>query len=208
MSEFKTAQEAFWAGEFGNEYIGRNDSRELLASNLNFFSTALRSAQKINSCIEFGANIGMNLKAIQLLHPSVSLNAIEINETAASQLGSVIGKDNVFNGSIFDYPTGAAYDLSLIKGVLIHINPEMLPTVYEKLYKASGRYILVCEYYNPSPVAINYRGHEDRLFKRDFAGEIMDAYKDLKLVDYGFSYRKDPVFPQDDITWFLMEKSK
>ena len=27
-----------------------------------------------------------------------------------------------------------------------------------------------------------------------------------RLVDYGFAYRHDPNFPQDDITWFLMEK--
>jgi spore coat polysaccharide biosynthesis protein SpsF len=25
-------------------------------------------------------------------------------------------------------------------------------------------------------------------------------------VDYGFAYRRDPNFPQDDITWFLLEK--
>jgi len=28
----------------------------------------------------------------------------------------------------------------------------------------------------------------------------------MKLIDYGFNYRNDPSFPQDDITWFLMEK--
>ncbi len=208
MSEFKTVQEAFWAGEFGNDYIGRNDSRELLASNLNFFSNAMRRMDKISSCIEFGANIGMNLKAIKLLHPSVLLNAVEINKTAADQLLKEIGQGNVFNGSIFDYPVTKKFDLSLIKGVLIHINPDMLPTVYEKLYTASDKYILVCEYYNPSPVAISYRGHEDRLFKRDFAGEMLDKFNDLKLVDYGFAYKRDAVFPQDDITWFLMEKRK
>jgi hypothetical protein len=43
-NKFKTEQEAFWAGQFGTEYIGRNDSQELLASNLNFFSQALRRA--------------------------------------------------------------------------------------------------------------------------------------------------------------------
>jgi spore coat polysaccharide biosynthesis protein SpsF len=97
-------------------------------------------------------------------------------------------------------------DISLIKWVLIHINPDMLPTVYEKLYQASSRFIRVGEYYNPSPVAIPYRGHTDRLFKRDFAGEMMERYPDLSLIDYGFVYRRDPAFPQDDITWFLMEK--
>jgi len=82
----------------------------------------------------------------------------------------------------------------------------MLAATYQKLYEATGKWLLVCEYYNPSPTVIPYRGHTDRLFKRDFAGEILERYPDLKLVDYGFAYRRDPAFPQDDITWFLMEK--
>ena len=68
---FKTDQEAFWAGHFGTDYIGRNDSRELLASNLNFFTQALRRAGRIESCIEFGANIGMNLQALKLILPAM-----------------------------------------------------------------------------------------------------------------------------------------
>jgi len=205
-SDYVTAQEGFWAGEFGSEYIGRNDSQQLLASNLNFFTKALKQAGRVSSAVEFGANIGMNLRALQLLYPKVALQGVEINPDAAAQLRSYIGQDNVYEGSIFNYPVDKQGDLSLIKGVLIHINPDMLPVVYEKLYTASRRFVLVCEYYNPSPVAISYRGHADRLFKRDFAGEIMDKYPDLKLVDYGFAYRRDPAFPQDDITWFLMEK--
>ena len=65
---------------------------------------------------------------------------------------------------------------------------------------------MIAEYYNPSPTAISYRGHEDRLFKRDFAGEFLDRHQEFSLVDYGFAYRRDAQFPQDDITWFLMEK--
>ena len=38
------------------------------------------------------------------------------------------------------------------------------------------------------------------------AGEMMDRYPQLRLVDYGFLYRRDPNFPQDDITWFLLAK--
>ena len=63
---FKTEQENFWAESFGNEYIDRNQGPQLLASNLNFFTKALERAGKINSCLEFGANIGMNLKALKL----------------------------------------------------------------------------------------------------------------------------------------------
>lgn len=205
-TNYATPQEEFWAGQFGSEYIGRNDGNQLLASNLNFFSKSLEQAGRVASCIEFGANIGMNLKALRLLHPGISLRGIEINPDAAKRLGTLIGPENVYEGSIFDFPITDRVDLALIKGVLIHINPDMLPVVYEKLHAASRRFILVCEYYSPTPVAVSYRGHTDRLFKRDYAGEMMDKYPDLFLVDYGFAYRRDPAFPQDDITWFLMEK--
>lgn len=205
-NSFKTDQEAFWAGEFGTEYIGRNQGDKLLAANLDFFVKALRQARGITSCIEFGANIGMNLKAFNLLYPGIDASGIEINADAARQLSEVIPAANVHNRSILDFEPDRTFDLALIKGVLIHLNPEILPQVYDKLVAATGRYLLVAEYYNPSPVAIPYRGHTDRLFKRDFAGEIMERHSQLTLVDYGFAYRRDPVFPQDDITWFLMEK--
>lgn len=203
---FKTQQEQFWAGEFGDAYIDRNKGEKLLASNLDFFSKALRGARGVSSCIEFGANIGMNLRAMRLLFPSQEQHAIEINAEAAKELATAVPPANIFQGSILDYPAGRQFDLVLIKGVLIHINPEVLPAVYEKLYRSTGKYLLVSEYYNPSPVAIPYRGHTDRLFKRDFCGELLDAYPDLTLVDYGFAYRRDPNFPQDDVTWFLMRK--
>lgn len=206
MNKFKTEQEEFWAGDFGNDYISRNQSDQLLASNINFFSNALRCGGKISSSLEFGANIGMNLKALKLLYPEIILKGVEINETAAESLSKLVGSENVFTGSIFDYAVVEKVELSFVKGVLIHINPEKLEEVYKKLYESSSRLILICEYYNPTPVSLNYRGHSNRLFKRDFAGELLDKYPDLKLVDYGFSYRRDTVFPQDDITWFLLSK--
>jgi spore coat polysaccharide biosynthesis protein SpsF len=35
---------------------------------------------------------------------------------------------------------------------------------------------------------------------------MMTQYPSLELLDYGFVYRRDRAFPQDDITWFLMQK--
>jgi pseudaminic acid biosynthesis-associated methylase len=205
---FQTEQEEFWAGNFGTEYIKRNQGDGFLASNLDFFSKALRSASGMSSCIEFGANIGMNLKALKLLRPALDMHAIEINKDAAQELTTWMGVKNVYNTSILDFSASRQWDLVLIKGVLIHIDPDVLLTVYEKLVNSTGRYLMVAEYYNPVPVGISYRGHENRLFKRDFAGEIMDIYPNMKLVDYGFLYHRDINFPQDDITWFLMEKIK
>ncbi len=177
-----------------------------MASNLHFFSQALKQAGKPTSLIEFGANIGMNLKAIEQLYPGIHVHGIEINERAAQVLKTNIGEENVSSCSIFEYNSNQVFDVVLVKGVLIHINPAWLQDVYQKLHEAASKYILLCEFYNPSPVTVPYRGNTERLCKRDFAGEMLDAYDDLVLVDYGFVYKRDPSFPQDDVTWFLLRK--
>jgi spore coat polysaccharide biosynthesis protein SpsF len=204
----KSDQEVFWAGSFGNEYIARNeDTPESLAANLHFFSRSLQRAGTIASCIEFGANIGLNLRAMQVLFPGLALRGVEINRSASDRLAALIGSDNVAQTSVFDYEVGETFDLAIVKGVLIHLDPARLPEAYEKIVRASRRWILVAEYYSPNPVSVPYRGHSEKLFKRDFAGELLDLYPTLSLVDYGFAYRRDPAFPQDDLTWFLLEKT-
>jgi len=74
---YETEQERFWAGEFGSDYVKRNQGDTLLASDLHFFSQALRTTQKITSGIEFGANIGMNLKALKLLPPALTCTPLK-----------------------------------------------------------------------------------------------------------------------------------
>ncbi len=206
----KTEQEKFWAGEFGAEYSGRNVGANILASNIALFADIFKRVPRLGSVIEFGANIGLNLKALDLLYPGQVQTAIEINAVAAKKIRETLPNTEVFNLAISDFEPGmlgdGPCDLVLIKGVLIHINPEQLNMVYEKLYESSRRFILVCEYYNPKPDTVSYRGHDDKLFRRDFAGELLDIYSNLKLVDYGFAYHRDPAFPQDDITWFLLER--
>ncbi|NND99382.1 MAG: pseudaminic acid biosynthesis-associated methylase [Pirellulaceae bacterium] len=201
---FTTAQEQFWAGQFGNEYVDRNAAEQLLVSNTALFAEILRRTESIDSVIEFGANIGMNLHALRRLLPESKFHAVEINSKAAEQLRKAEFV-NVIEDSILTFQPSAPCELAFIKGVLIHIDPERLGDVYDRLYAASSKYVCVVEYYNPTPVELNYRGHEGKLFKRDFAGEILDRFDDLRLVDYGFVYRRDR-FPQDDLTWFLMEK--
>ena len=107
--------------------------------------------------------------------------------------------------SIFNLKNKKKYDLVFTRAVLIHINPKKLPNVYESIYKLSKKYVLIDEFFNPSPVILKYRGYRNKLFKRDFAYELMRKYK-LKIVDYGFGWSKDPKFPQVDSNWFLLKK--
>lgn len=203
--KLETPQESFWAGEFGDAYVLRNQGEALRASNIALFSSILASTAGIRSLIEYGANVGLNLIALRHLLPTAQFAAVEINEKAVERLRA-LGSVEVHHASMLEFAPRRTYDLVLSKGVLIHLNPKELPRAYELLHRSTARYICIAEYYNPNPVTVTYRGHAERLFKRDFAGEMLDLFSDLVLVKYGFAYHRDPVFPQDDITWFLLEK--
>jgi pseudaminic acid biosynthesis-associated methylase len=203
--KFRTEQEEFWAGNFGEEYTDRNRGQHRVVSNTAFFAKILRRTCGVDSILEFGANIGLNLIAIRKLLPQVELSALEINPKAVGELRT-IERVKVYHQSIFDFIPERTWNLVFTKGFLIHISPEKLGHVYNLLHCSSSRYILLCEYYNPTAMEVIYRGHSNKLFKRDFAGELMDTFGDLDLVDYGFVYHRDNNFRQDDITWFLVQK--
>ncbi len=203
-SDYKTKQEAFWASDFGDLYITRNKSSELLASNIVLFSKIFSSMEMVpQSVLEIGANIGMNINAIKVISPDTKFTGIEINSKACeilAETGCVVIEDSISNCILSE-----RFQLVLSKGVLIHLSPEELTLTYKKLYEWTCKYILIAEYYNPTPVEVPYRGNREKLFKRDFAGEMLDLYPNLILKDYGFVYNREK-FSQDDITWFLLEK--
>lgn len=201
-------REKFWAGEFGNEYNVRSPGS--IHANVMLFAKILARTGRLDSVIEFGAGVGSNLVAIAKLNPGINPCAVEINGNAAAYLAeigvTVVGRsmlEPLVPPPHEDFP--GTFDLAFTKGVLIHIAPEDLDLAYQRLFRASRRWVLVAEYYNPKPVEVPYRGHAGRLWKRDFAGELLDRYPELRLVDYGFVYHRDE-FPQDDLNWFLMEK--
>ena len=205
MSSFETDQERFWAGEFGDEYVDRCQGAGRIASRTAMWSRILRSCGPIASVTEFGANIGLNLKALRNLLPDAELTGVEINAKAAQILRNE-GTIKVLEGSLFDTAPSTPSDLAFTGGVLIHVNPDRLENAYDQLARSSRRYVVMSEYYNPTPTEVIYRGRSERLFKRDFAGDFLDMHPEFELRDYGFIYHRDRVFPLDDVTWFLMER--
>lgn len=202
---YSTQQEEFWAGSFGDEYLKRNNEELWSANNLSFFSRILGLTRNVCSILEFGANIGLNMIALQRLIPAAEMSAVEINDKAVEKLYS-LDNINVYHQSMLDFLPDYQRDFVFTKTVLIHIDPKKILDAYDIIYKSSKKYICLAEYYNPQPVEVLYRGYSGKLFKRDFAGEMLDRFKNLSLIDYGFVYHRDPVFSQDDITWFLLEK--
>jgi pseudaminic acid biosynthesis-associated methylase len=203
---YKTEQEKFWQGDFGDDYCYRNKDKLLIKNNFVLFKKIFSKFFKIKSLIEFGPNIGLNVIALKKIFKLNFITGVEINKKACLQIKN-IKKLNIINDSIIDFTPKKKYDLVLVKGVLIHINPHKLKKVYKTIYKSckpSG-YILIAEYYSPQPTMLIYRGKRNKLFKRDFAGEFVSLFKKTKIVKYGFAYHKDK-YPQDDLNWFLIKK--
>ena len=73
------------------------------------------------------------------------------------------------------------------------------------IYSTYRKNIFFSEYYDPTPVTVEYRGRTGKLFKRDFAGEMIDRF-DLKLIDYGFFNHRDNYFLLGDSNWFPFRK--
>jgi len=203
--DYRTEQEEFWSGEFGNSYSERNASEGDRIAKQIMFSQMIRNVPRIQSVVELGCNIGLNLKALKTINSNFEVAGYEINKNA------VIKAKEMKVGEIFEESvitkivSPKKYDLSFTSGVLIHINPDELGMVYDNLFNLSKKYILISEYYNPTPIVVEYRGHAGKLFKRDFAGEMIDRF-DLKLMDYGFFYHRDNYFSFGDSNWFLLEK--
>lgn len=195
----------FWKGEGGNAYVDRNQSEALLASYTAMWAKILQRTRDVRTVLEVGANIGMNLEAIRRLMPEVHREAIEPNESAAEALSK---RGVTVHRKLAQEPweVDASFDLVFTRGVLIHIPQQHLDAVYSNLYMHSHRYVMVAEYFSKARTMISYRGHNSLLWKADFASEMLDIYRDLSVVDYGFIWSRDPVAPQDDVTWTLMEK--
>ncbi len=196
-------QELFWAGSFGNEYTKRDTV--LSEARLPFFRTILDLAPEIRDICELGANKGYNLRALQSVNGSLRLTGVELNPSAFDELSKQPGIEAIHT-SIRDYSLDRCFDLVFTCGVLIHINPTDLPAIYCKIGALSRHYVLLNEYFNPTPVEVPYRGHPGKLFKRDFAGEFLDANEgQFEVVSYGFLWKRlEPAW--DDTTWTLLRR--
>ena len=195
-------QAAHWSGPEGDAYTERQ-TLSIESRTKMYAQVAADPSRRIHSLIEFGANGGSNLRAWRSINTPIRLGGVEINDSAVERLRLVA--DVVHHASMLDDIDFGVWDMSLTRGVLIHISPDSLNKAYETLYNASNRYICITEYYSPTPRMIPYRGKDNLLWARDFAGEMMDLYP-LKLVDYFFTYHRDPSYPQDDVTTFIMER--
>ena len=168
----------------------------------------LAQAADVKSYLECGPNIGRNIDFLQQVLPQARKSIIEISAPAFESVTKKHAFEHAFNGSIEESALPQnAFDLVYTIGVLIHVHPDNLLRVMKKMFDYSSRYVLFGEYFNRTPVMIEYQGQKDRLFKRDFGKLFIENFP-VRVVDYGFLWGH--LYDQagfDDITWWLFEKN-
>lgn len=205
----ETDQLKFWRGDFGNSYADRNASAAAhLRARVAMWAPIMASLTGAppRSILEVGANIGNNLRALRQL-TNAEFFAVEPNEKARQILvkDEVVAAANVRDGFAASIDLDdAAVDLAFTSGVLIHIHPDDLEASCREIHRVAKRYIVCVEYFADQAEEIEYRGHSERLFKRDFGGYWLDLFPEMQTVDYGFAWKR--LTGLDNLTWWVFRK--
>ncbi|MDX2193361.1 MAG: methyltransferase domain-containing protein [Gemmatimonadales bacterium] len=209
MIPTETRQLAQWRGDFGREYVARNQpTPDLLRRRVRAWSRILDAmgAAPPRRILEAGCNLGLNLRALRQL-TDAELVGVEPNPDARARLvaDGVVPPTHAIEGSLARLPLpDASVDLAFTCGVLIHVPPFALDEALDELHRVSARWIVAIEYFAVKPETVVYRGEDDLLFKRDFGSAWLDRFPDLEPVDCGFLWRRTTGW--DDATWWLFRK--
>jgi spore coat polysaccharide biosynthesis protein SpsF len=209
MATQDTEQLKFWRGDFGNAYTDRNAGEAAqLRARVALWAPIMASlvGAPPRSILEIGANIGNNLRALRQL-TDAEFFALEPNAKARGILvdDGVVPAPNVRDGiaAAIDLANDAV-DMAFTSGVLIHIHPNDLEASCREIHRVARRHIVCIEYFADKPEEIAYRGHADRLFKRDFGGYWLDLFPEMETVSYGFAWKR--LTGLDNLTWWVFRK--
>ncbi|HDY86917.1 MAG TPA: methyltransferase domain-containing protein [bacterium] len=185
--------EQAWRGDFGNAYTKRNIP--LLVERIKLWEKILPLA--VRSICEVGSGAGANLEALSHL-TNAELIGIEPNELARYSYGGL-------DGTAQNIPLkDDSVEFAFTCGVLIHIPPKDLGKACDEIYRISSKYIACIEYFSDEPESKPYRGYDSLLFKRDFGSYWLDRFPDLKVIDYGFFWKR--MTGLDNLTYWIFEK--
>lgn len=190
-----------WCGPFGDSYTARN-TRATIQARKDMWACMLPSG--VESILEVGANVGLNLEAISSL-TNAELYACEPNDSARGLLSSVLEVDHIRSDTAdrLGWPDGHA-DLVFTSGVLIHVPPDKLEASLKEINRVSSRYVICGEYFAPSEEMVPYRGHDNALWRRDYGSLFMDACPDLHPLGTLFAWKRTTGL--DNLTFWIFQK--
>ena len=187
-----TKQMEKWSGDFGKEYTDRNafsleELDTLYKSKYGVTRTQLNQRflegmDRSIRVLEVGSNVGNQLLCLQSMG-FVNLYGIELQSYAVELSKARTKRINIIEGSAFDIPYKDGYfDLVFTSGVLIHINPSDIVWALREILRCTREYIWGFEYYADEHIEIIYRGHQELLWKADYAKLYLQQFEDLRIV--------------------------
>ena len=173
----KRIQDVFWTDEYAEDYRSKNSVFDHELGRQGWAEILEKTKLVEKTYLEVGCNIGRNLDQLSLLDSDLRPSAIEINSKALEFVRSRHPLVRSFCGPAqeADFPP-ATFELVFTCGVLIHVPPDDLLDVMAKMYEWSAKYVVIAEYFNRTPVSIEYQGRPNLLFKRDFGAMFADNF--------------------------------
>ena len=208
-----TKQMSTWGGEFGKEYTGRCDlgvegidqnfKDNVGATRTEMYQKFLAGVDRDIRVLEVACNIGIQLATLERLGFN-NLYGVELQEYAVEKSRDFNPRLNIIQGSAFDVPfKDGFFDLVFTSVFLIHIAPNDLGEVLLEIHRCTNRYIMGYEYYADSYTEVNYRGHDDLLWKTNFCQAYLDQFPDLQVLK-----RKKYTYKNGNVDeMFLLEKT-
>jgi len=145
-SDSNYLQREFWKGEFGQNYILRNQTlkqiNELYKKQTgitvqSIFEDFFESFERSLNILELGCNIGINFTILKNMGFR-NLTGVELNPQAISFAKQNHPELEFINSSIEDFnSSGEQFDLVYTAGVLIHIHPNSLLNITDKITSLS-----------------------------------------------------------------------
>ena len=156
---YNSDQEKFWAEQYADDYIKNNEAFDHALGAQAWQMMLAKTEGNISSLLECGCNIGRNIEQLNRVIPKSKKSIIEISEPAYNFVTEKYDLSDSFHGPILDSNfKPQSFDLVFTMGVLIHINPDQLIDHMDKMFNYSSKYILMGEYFNRTPVSIEYHG--------------------------------------------------
>jgi pseudaminic acid biosynthesis-associated methylase len=188
----ETAQTTVWKGDFGREYTDRNTfnpdeldrlyMKEFGIARTQINNELLAGISKQARLLEVGCNDGNQLLLLQRMGYS-NLSGVELQPYALEIARKRLPGVSLKLGSALALPhEDSAFDVVFTSGVLIHIAPSDLPRALDEIHRCTKEYIWGVEYYASEETEISYRGHNQLLWKMDYARRYLERFSDLELV--------------------------
>jgi pseudaminic acid biosynthesis-associated methylase len=188
----ETPQTNQWTGDFGRAYTDRNTLSTIELDSLYRTNHGIRRRElnerfleripRDTRILEVGCNSGNQLLMLQEMG-FTNLWGVEVQSYALASARARVPGVQLAQASALDlhYEDGY-FDLVFTSGVLIHISPADLPRALDEIHRCARTWIWGLEYYAPQVTEVNYRGHEDLLWKMDYVKGYLDRFGDLELV--------------------------